>query len=449
MLRRPALTMLPLLIAATPAVAAAQAAPARPTASAPAAALDAAARREVVAKLGEALRENYVFPEVGAQAAARIAASLAAGDYDALADPAAFTARLSADVDAIAHDKHLRIMSMNAPPPPPPPGAGPPPRGEAGVTRADRLAGGIGYIEVVGFPPLAVFRPVLDRAMAGLEGSRALIIDARRNGGGVPASVAYLVSTLLAPDRPVEINVIVSRVAKTSEFTREIHRSVPTPVSFAGVPVYVLTSKATFSGGEEFAYDVQALKRGTLVGEVTGGGANPVGGVPIGHNVLAMIPFGRAENPVTRTNWEGRGVQPDVVVPAGDALKVALERLGHQPVSEIAAASQQQVFTPRTTPRPGSEAALRAMIAGYVSGKPAYSIMAPQVTDWARGNLPRLQAMLAGLGELRSISFMQPDMLGGDQYEVSFARGRVIMALVLDPDGRILAASDPLPAPGQ
>lgn len=138
------------------------------------------------------------------------------------------------------------------------------PVNEAGVTRADRLAGGIGYLEVVVFPPPQIFNPVLDRAMAALEGSNALILDVRRNRGGSPESVAYLVSYLIEPGRP--INTIVSREPKTTNFTRENHNSVPTPVSFAEIPVYVLTSAKTFSGGEELAYDLQALKRGTIIG---------------------------------------------------------------------------------------------------------------------------------------------------------------------------------------
>ena len=446
MTRRPFVMFLPLLFAAScaPSVAM-QATPASETAVATSSTLDANGRRDVVAKLGEELRERYVYPNIGEQAASKINAALAAGDYDTLADPNVFAARLSADVDVIAHDKHLKIWSNGTPSPPPSGAGGGMPPTEAGITRADRLLGGIGYIEVTGFPPPHLFKRVLDRAMSSLAGSHALIIDVRRNGGGSPEAVAYLVSFLIAPGRP--INDIVSRVEKTNDFKRDSYSSVPTPVSFAAAPVYVLTSNATFSGGEEFAYDVQALKRGTLIGEVTGGGANPTGFVDLGHRVGATIPFGRAENPVTKTNWEGRGVQPDVSVPANGALRVALERAGQQPVSEISAASLQQVFAPRSTPLPGSETALRQLIAGYVSGKPDYAAMTPELADMTRRRLSDLQAEFSPLGELRSMKFHGPDMLGGDEYELDFANGARMMALVLDPDRKILAASTLMPLP--
>jgi hypothetical protein len=398
--------------------------------------LTAEARQEVVASLGTALRERYVFPEVGTRAAARIGAALAAGEYDGL-DPATFAARLNSDVAAIAHDRHLSVRWQGGPPPGPPPGAVAMPRMEAGVVRADKLAGGIGYIEVAAFPPPEVFRPTLDRAMARLAGSRALIIDARRNGGGAPPSVAYFVSYLLAAGTRVHINDIVGRTPGTTEFTRTSSYSEPTPVSFAGIPVYVLTSSRTFSGGEEFAYDVKALGRATLVGELTGGGANPTGGVPLGNAFTASIPFGRAENPITRTNWEGHGVDPDIAVPAGDALRVALERLGSAPAADIAAASREQVFAPRSVQAAGSEAALRRLVAWLASGSPDYDRLSPRFAEVVRRDLPRTHGMFSALGELRSVTFREPGPMGDDAYDLVFANGRMIMSVMLDADGKI------------
>ena len=420
-----------------------------PPAEAQPATLTAEVRQEVVASLSIALRERYVFPEVGAQAAARIGAALAAGEYDGL-DHAAFAARLNSDVAAIAHDKHLNVGWQGGPPPGPPPGAVARPRMEAGVVRADKLAGGIGYIEVVAFPPPEAFRPALDRAMAGLAGSRALIIDVRRNGGGSPPAVAYLVSYLLAADTRVHINDIVGRTPGTTEFTRTSSYSEPTPVSFAGVPVYVLTSSRTFSGGEEFAYDVKALGRATLVGELTGGGANPSGGVPLGNAFTASIPFGRAENPITRTNWEGRGVDPDIAVPAGDALRVALERLGAEPAADIAAASREQVFAPRSVPTAGTEAALRSLVAGLASGSPDYDKLSPQFAEVVRRDLPMTHRMFSSMGELRSVTFRGRGPMGDDAYDLVFANGGVIMSAMLDADGRIAGGIiQPVGPPGR
>jgi hypothetical protein len=212
--------------------------------------------------------------------------------------------------------------------------------------------------------------------------------------------------------------------------------------------VYVLTSKDTFSGGEDFAYTAQSFKRGTVVGEVTGGGANPTGPVELGHGVIATIPFGRSENPLTKTNWEGRGVQPDVAVAASGALEVALQRAGARPVKEVEAASVERVFAPRTTPLPGYETAMRQLIVGYLSGQPDYSIMAPKFADETRRNLSRLRAELMPLGELRSVKFRRP-MMGGGEFLLRFANGSRLMPILLGQDGKIVAALPPIPAPAE
>jgi C-terminal processing protease CtpA/Prc len=88
-------------------------------------------------------------------------------------------------------------------------------------------------------------------------------------------------------------------------------------------PVYVLTSHHTFSGGEDFAYTLQALGRATVIGEATGGGAHPTRGFPISAAVHIGIPFARSVNPVTGTNWQGTGVVPDVAVPEAQAYDTA------------------------------------------------------------------------------------------------------------------------------
>jgi C-terminal processing protease CtpA/Prc len=146
-----------------------------------------------------------------------------------------------------------------------------------------------------------------------------VIVDLRRNGGGEPSSVAHLLSHFFAPGDVRHLNDIYTR---PTDATQQYWTNPSVPVRYTG-PVYVLTSKRTFSGGEEAAYDFQTQKRATLVGETTGGGANPGDFIAIAEGFGAFIPTGRAINPVTGTNWEHVGVKPDVAVPAADALRTA------------------------------------------------------------------------------------------------------------------------------
>jgi hypothetical protein len=394
--------------------------------------LDAAARQGAVAKLADALRERYVYPDIGEKLADAITARLRAGAYDSLSDPVQFSARLTVDLSAVAHDKHLRVSAPNSPPPA---GLPPPTHNEAGVVRADKLQGGIGYIEVSGFPPLAQFKPVIDRAMGALAGSKALIIDDRRNTGGDPNSVAYLISFLVP--QGTHINDIVARTPNTTAFTRQEFRAQATPINFVGRPMIVLTSAATISGGEGFAYGVQSLKAAAVVGETTAGGAHTTAGLPLGPGLMASIPFGRAENVVTKTNWEGKGVSPDVAVPAADAFQVALTRLGQPAVADVAAASQSQVFAPRSTPIKGSETVLRRVIEGVLSGMPDYSQMEPQAADATRRGLEQMRQRLSALGPVQGLKFVEVASFGDDVYEVTFAHGARRAGVLMAPDGRV------------
>ena len=301
-------------------------------------------RRAVVESAAKMLRERYVFPDIGDQAAKAIESALGAGGYAGLDQLAALAQRLTEDLRTVAKDKHLRVSAPGAPTAAP---ARVPPRAEGGVTRADILDSNVGFIEVVGFPPPGSFNGPINRAMSALQQTRALIVDVRRNGGGSPVSVAYLVSYFLARGERVHINTFINRNPGTETFRSQDFFSETTLFSYTGKPVLVLTSDRTFSGGEEFAYDMQVMKLAKVVGATTGGGANPGGTVRLPAGLTMFIPGGRARNPITGTNWEGVGVKPDMAVPSENALKAALEQLGVSSVNgEIDTLSRSRVFEP-------------------------------------------------------------------------------------------------------
>jgi hypothetical protein len=407
--------------------------------------LDAAGRTAVVKAAADALRQRYVYPDVGKRAADAIEAALAAGKYDELVQPWAFAERLTADLEAIAHDKHMRITARGPAPamaaskggPPP----GPRPRSEAGVTRSDRLPGNIGYIEVVELPGLDTFKGPVDKAMGALADTRALILDLRRNGGGAPESEVYLASYFVDPAKPVVVNRFLWRNPGTETFRTEDFMSTPTPYWYRGKPVHVLTSKWTFSGGEAVAYDLQSLKLATIVGETTGGGANPGGFGPLTPDFGMFMPDGRPENPTTRTNWEGVGVQPEAAVPAADALKAALALLGQKTdKTEIDALSEARLFEPRKTVNPLSEPAIRRTAGELARGAPDYDLLTPGMQQVTRQQLAGLQQMFNSLGALESVSFVEVDDRGGDAFDVKFANGAVRWSIVVNAEGKTAAA---------
>ena len=160
-------------------------------------------------------------------------------------------------------------------------------------------------------------------AMAFVQNCDALVFDLRRNGGGSPGMVNFLSSHFFA--EPTHLNSLWFR---ESDSTQDFWSLPGVPgVQRPEVPIVVLTSGDTFSGAEEFAYSLQALGRATLVGARTRGGAHPGRHIALGGPFGVFMPTGKAINPVTGTNWEGRGVIPDVEVPAEQALERALTDL--------------------------------------------------------------------------------------------------------------------------
>lgn len=192
-------------------------------------------------------------------------------------------------------------------------------RGNCAFSKAERLPGNVGYLKLDAFEDPDICGPVVAAAMTFIAHTDALIFDLRENHGGNPAMVQLITSYLFA--EPTHINdMLYQHDGATQQYWTL--PSVAGP-RYLDKPVYVLTSGQTFSGGEEFTYDLQTQKRATIVGETTGGGAHPVEGMPAGAHFTIAVPVGRPINPVTKKDWEGTGVVPDVKTTAAAALDAA------------------------------------------------------------------------------------------------------------------------------
>ena len=402
------------------------------------------------------LTDRYIFPDRALAAKAKIDAALAAGAYDPVDDPRVFAERLTEDLQSVTHDKHMRVTAMGGPPPAGPPQP-PPPQTSGGFARVDILKGNIGYIRLLNFPPPRAFNPAAEEAMRDLAGTDALIIDMRDNGGGSADSDSYFGSFFFDPAKPVALNSIVNRTPATNTFTTTEFKTRPVATPYLNKPVYILTSSRTFSGGEAFIYDLQVLKRVSIYGETTGGGANPGGVFPIGGRFGIFIPQGRAENPATKTNWEGVGVKPDHPMEAklafqaalSDAVAQLLKTKANDAALIAAKADLAQQTEPapfvqaallkfRTTASPGTEAALRRQIEGLQKSQPDYAELSDGLANVTRQQAPTLEQTMARLGALKSITFSGVGPAGGDLYQVAFEHGQTEWQIApLTPDGKI------------
>lgn len=293
--------------------------------------IDAATRAAVIDGGLKRLNDSYVFPDIAKKMEQAIRDRMVRKEYDQITSAKAFAEIFTKHLQEVSHDKHLRVRYSHEPIPVrqnrQEPTAEERERfrlgnmwGNFGFEKVERLEGNVGYLSLRGFNDPNGAEETIAAAMNFLGNTDALIIDLRRNGGGSPAMVA-LISSYLFGEKPVHLNSLYWREGnRTDDFwTKEKVLGK----RFADKDVYVLTSNRTFSAAEEFSYNLKNLKRATIVGEVTGGGANPGGMFRITEHFGVFVPTGRAINPISKTNWEGTGVKPDVEVPADHALKTA------------------------------------------------------------------------------------------------------------------------------
>jgi len=293
--------------------------------------IDAATRTQVIDGILKRINDSYVFPEVAKKMEQSIRERVEKKEYDQITSAKQFATKLTDDLQAVSHDKHLRVRYSNQAIPERGPQREPTAEEREqrrrdltwmnhGFGKVERLPGNIGYLEFFNFMDEELGADTVAAAMNFINGTDALIIDMRKNGGGNPAMVALVCSYLFSPE-PVHLNDLYWREGNRTEqfWTR---KEVPGK-RYLDKDVYVLTSKRTFSGAEEFTYNLKNLKRATIIGETTGGGAHPGGGFRINEHFGMFVPTGRAISPITKTNWEGTGVTPDISVPADQALLVA------------------------------------------------------------------------------------------------------------------------------
>jgi len=291
--------------------------------------LDDAARSAVIDGLLKQIDRIYIFPEMAKRMEQAIRARKARKEYASITSGQEFARTLTDHLRQVCKDRHLSVDYF---PQGIPYDSEKPPAAEEiqqfrergrrrnyEFKKVERLDGGIGLLQVDGFYPGDWVGDTAAAAMTFLANSEAIILDLRQNHGGYPTGVVLLCSYFLKEETRLS-----DQVNRAENTTRQYwsYPVVPGP-RLAEKDLYILTSRETFSAAESLAYDLQALKRATIVGETTGGGAHGTTIYRITDHFSASIPFSNAINPITKTDWEGTGVKPDVAVPADQALLTA------------------------------------------------------------------------------------------------------------------------------
>lgn len=312
----------------------------------PTGAVQALEPRAVVDQVADRIAANYYDVAKGARIAADLKAEAAKGAYDRYAAPLDLAQALSARLRPA--DAHFRVTWSAEGAPAGGPGVGPPSaalalldaRQNQGFRSVERLPGNVALVTMSYFADFQSAdqpaKAAADAAMAMTAGADAIIFDLRDNGGGSPAMVGYLVGHFV-PDGADVYNTFRSRGPDQYERPRE----QPRTGRRLDIPLYVVVSGRTGSAAESFSYTLKSAGRAIIVGEASAGAANPGGPVSAGGGFSVFVSGGSPVNPITKTNWEGTGVTPDVAAPAGEALaravELALAKVMERPPGDLAA----------------------------------------------------------------------------------------------------------------
>jgi hypothetical protein len=319
-------------------------------------------RAAVVERFATVLEDNFVLPDVGRRYAQALRTKLAAGGYSGLGDR--FSETIVADLQAIHSDRHLRmsrggemagpVRVMRRPGNSLDPSAGEPqrivrrPDPANAVGRAGWIADGVALIELNLFPGDPQVVTAIERFLDTHRSARTIIFDIRGHRGGGLAEMDSIFSriygretALLGMDtriavaergEPLSDSHTLRPVSGPEGVRRRMHYAVPGPHSpLRDARIFLLTSSRSASAAEHFALALKSTGRAVLIGETTAGAGHYGMQMALGSGYSAFIPVGRTFDPDTNQGWEGRGVAPDVQVPADEALDEALRRAGVDP----------------------------------------------------------------------------------------------------------------------
>ena len=294
--------------------------------------IDADTRTTVLDAIAQKLEAEYAFPEVAQEIKSDIQNRIEADGYQDVKSGAQLAATLTAQLQTLSSDLHLKVHFSPAVLPHLEPQTEIPPeelvlQQQQGAlrnfdfNRVERLRGNVGYLELFSFEPPEFAGAIAAASMQFLANTSALIIDLRHNRGGSASMVALLTSYLLPPYPAVHLTDLNwPNQNRTQQSWTLPYVEGP---RYLDKPVYILIGPETFSAAEEFAYNLKHLNRAVIVGETTAGGANPGAGFRLHDHFWMFIPTGQAISIATGENWEGSGVLPDFKVPAELSLKTA------------------------------------------------------------------------------------------------------------------------------
>lgn len=293
------------------------------------------------------IEKNYILNDKALLINAYLKKQYEAKAYDKISNPFQLGDLIMSDINKVYNDKHFGMRYIPANPNQPTEEE----RQKRIATiekdnnymfkKLEILTGGISYLRLDAFATNVVdAKPTLESALSFLKNTKAIIIDLRYNRGGNPEMVKQMESYFFK-EKIHTIDAVTTQLKDTVKFYTDPES---TNGLFLSMPVYILTSRNTSSGAEDFSYAMSNLKRAKLVGDTTSGAAN--GAIPfsVGQGFQAFIPIFRPISPITLKDWEGTGVYPNVYAKSEKAFEKAQQIAIQDLLNEAKSDKEKNVY---------------------------------------------------------------------------------------------------------
>jgi len=284
--------------------------------------LTAEKQKQIINNFSDSLTKYYFFQDSAKIIVEKLDLAYKNGVFNEITNDSLFAVNLTQFIRSIVSDNHLGVRYRKTQPPPPSDVA---PRSRDNMPSPIEfkiLENNIGYLRINMFDEQPSFYEKFDSVFQNLKETKALIIDLSSCGGGSPRANKYVISHFLQPNTQLTsiFNLRNGNIIETENYSLDDIKSE----RYTDKPIFIITGKRTFSAAESFCYDLQVLKRATIVGVNTVGGANPGREFRIGDSYVAFIPTGQSLNHITKSNWEGVGIIPDILTSENEALSKAI-----------------------------------------------------------------------------------------------------------------------------
>ncbi|MET3129134.1 tetratricopeptide (TPR) repeat protein [Arcicella rosea] len=287
-------------------------------------------KNAVVSAIKTHIEESYIDLDLSKKMIIELDKNLKSNKYEKITSPVEFSKTVTEDLQSISKDLHLKVrfeperiaqeklivseekqlemekrtaMQMA--------------EINYGFTEVKILDGNIGYLNLSQFTDIKYAEETATATMNFLSNTNAIIIDLRSNGGGVP-SMMQLLSSYFLDKTPVLLSDFYER--KTNTKTQMYSFENVNGKRSTNKPLYILTSKNTFSAAEAFTYTLKHLDKAIVIGEITKGGANRTKRINLNDEFTISLSYIQSIHPVTKTNWEGKGVEPNIKTNEKDAF---------------------------------------------------------------------------------------------------------------------------------